>query len=139
MMNADTDPDGPKKNGKLLNRRMHWDTRLRQKNLRDRIQRLPFRCIRQRSRFHLACDVYVMRGIRFGEILAVFRERGQACHRKQQQHDRRSLQHGLKELASHQLAHSRTGTTSQMTPYPPIICARRGESNKRESSCFESL
>jgi len=101
MTNASTHADRPEGNGSLLNRRMLWDTRLWQKNLRDRIERLSFRWIWQRSHFHLAGDVDVMRGIRFGEILAVFRERGQACHRKQQQHDCRSLQDGPKKPAFH--------------------------------------
>jgi len=74
---------------------------------RDDVQ---WRALQQGRRwrpFHFAGDIYVMRGIRLGKIWAVFRERRQSCHRKQQQDHRGYLKAGFKDPAFHVLARSR--------------------------------
>ena len=90
MPNRNGDANGSGRNGNLLDHLMHWDSRLWQNNFRHRREWLSLQGIRQRSRFHFGCNVDVMRGTRFGKILAVFRERGQSRDRKQQQYRRRN-------------------------------------------------
>jgi len=83
MLNRNNDSDRGRKKRNLLDSVVLSSARSRRHDLRDRLDPRSLQEDR-RSRFHLVRGIYVMRGVGFRQVLAVFRERRQSRHRERQ-------------------------------------------------------